>query len=165
MDAGRPGILPAGEYAASLARQRVAAGALRAGMVGSVLRAGLVYRGTRDLPGSAVVGEEFPHAACREVAQQPGLDRPQGDAGRVGWVPPRPGGPQGPAVVHAGGMLPADDGDAIALPDGEPAGFAFAGAGEAAGRVTPLVAHRIVACLDAAAGGPVASPGHGIPVS
>jgi hypothetical protein len=68
-------------------------------------------------------------------------------------------------VVQAGGVLSAGDGDAIALPDGELAGSAFAGAGEVARRVAPLSARRIAACGDAAAAGTVAWLGNGIPVS
>src|ERR1035438_4690192 len=85
MDPGRPGVVPPDEYVASLARKRMAAGALCRDRVGRVLLVDPVYRDTWDLPGGAVEAEESPHAACRrEVAEELGLDRPP--AGRWRWT-------------------------------------------------------------------------------
>jgi 8-oxo-dGTP pyrophosphatase MutT (NUDIX family) len=156
--------MPTDMYLASLPRKRMAAGALFADPMGRVLLVDPVYRDTWDLPGGAVEAEESPHAACRrEVAEELGLDRPVGRMLAVDWVPSRPGRPEGLVVVYDGGVLRAADIDAITLADGELAGFAFVEAGEVAGRVTPLVARRIAASLDAVHTGTVASLENGSP--
>jgi 8-oxo-dGTP diphosphatase len=158
-------VVPAGVYVASLARKRMAAGAVCRDGVGRVLLVDPVYRDTWDLPGGAVEAEESPHAACRrEVAEELGLDRPVGRVLAVDWVPSRPERPEGLIVVYDGGVLTAKDIEAIIVPDGELAGFAFVHPGQVAGRVTPLVARRITACLDALAAGTVASLEAGSPV-
>ncbi len=125
---GRAGMLPADEYVASLARKRMAAGALFRDGAGGVLLVDPVYRDTWDLPGGAVEAEESPHAACRrEVAEELGLDRPAGRVLAVDWVPSRPERPEGLVVVYDGGVLTPADIDAITVPDDELAGFAFVG--------------------------------------
>jgi hypothetical protein len=76
---GGSGVLPADQYVASLARKRMAAGALFRDGAGRPLLVDPVYKDTWDLPGGAVEAEESPHAACRrEVAEELGLDRPAG---------------------------------------------------------------------------------------
>jgi ADP-ribose pyrophosphatase YjhB (NUDIX family) len=123
-----------------------------------------VYRDTWDLPGGAVEAEESPHEAChREVAEELGLDRPVGRVLAVDWVPSRPERPEGLILVYDGGVLTPEEVEAIVVPQGELAGFAFVIPGEVAGRVTPLVARRIAACLDALAAGTVASLENGSP--
>ncbi len=142
----------------SLPRKRMAAGALFVDGVGRVLLVDPVYRDTWDLPGGAVEAEESPYAACRrEVAEELGLDRRPGRVLAVDWVPSQPGRPEGLVVVYDGGVLGAADVDAVTLADGELAGFAFVAPAEVAARVTPLVGRRVAACLDAVAGGTVAS--------
>jgi 8-oxo-dGTP diphosphatase len=142
----------------------MAAGALCRDGTGRVLLVDPVYRDTWDLPGGAVEAEESPHAACRrEVAEELGLDRPVGRVLAVDWVPSRPGRPEGLIVVYDGGVLTAKDIEAIVVPDGELAGFAFVLPGQVARRVTSLVARRITACLDALAAGTVASLEDGSP--
>lgn len=148
----------ADDYVQSLPRKRMAAGALFADEAGRVLLVDPVYRETWDLPGGAVEAEESPYAACRrEVAEELGLDRPPGRVLAVDWVPSRPGRPEGLIVVYQGGVLQTADIEAIRLPADELAGFAFVTAGEIPARVTPLVARRIAACLDATATGAVVS--------
>lgn len=150
--------MPADEYVRSLPRKRMAAGALFVDGVGRVLLVDPVYRDTWDLPGGAVEAEESPYAACRrEVAEELGLDRRPGRVLAVDWVPSQPGRPEGLVVVYDGGVLGAADVDAVTLADGELAGFAFVAPAEVAARVTPLVGRRVAACLDAVAGGTVAS--------
>ncbi len=128
----------------------MAAGALFTDEAGRVLLVDPVYRDTWDLPGGAVEAEESPHAACRrEVAEELGLDRPVGRVLAVDWVPSQPERPEGLVVVYHGGVLPPADIDAITLPDGELAGFAFVRPAQVADRVTPLVGRRIAACLQA----------------
>jgi 8-oxo-dGTP pyrophosphatase MutT (NUDIX family) len=150
--------MPADGYVASLARKRMAAGALFTDGAGRVLLVDPVYRDTWDLPGGAVEAEESPHAACRrEVAEELGLDRPVGRVLAVDWVPSRPQRPEGLVVVYDGGMLPPADIDAITLPESELAGFAFVRPAHVAERVTPLVGRRIAACLEALMSGTVLS--------
>jgi len=159
-------VLPADEYVASLARKRMAAGVLFRDADGRVLLVDPVYKDNWDLPGGAVEAEESPHAACRrEVAEELGLDRPPGRVLAVDWVPSRPGRPEGLVVVYDGGVLPVVDIDAIVLGDGELAGFAFTEPGDVARLVTPLLARRITACLDAAATGTVAALENGSPAA
>src|SRR6266851_5525075 len=158
MSSGSSAILPPDQYVASLARKRMAAGALFRGEAGGVLLVDPVYRETWDLPGGAVEAEESPQTACRrEVAEELGLDRPVGRVLAVDWVPSRPGRPEGLIVVYDGGVLTARDIEAIIVQEGELAGFAFVRPGEVARRVTPLVSRRITACLDVLAAGTVAS--------
>ena len=150
--------MPPDVYVASLARKRMAAGALCCDQEGRVLLVDPVYRDTWDLPGGAVEAEESPQAACRrEVAEELGLDRPVGRVLAVDWVPSRPGRPEGLVVVYDGGVFTADDVAAITVPAGELAGFAFVSPGQVAGRVMLLVARRISACLQALATATVAS--------
>ena len=164
VESGRPGVVPPDVYVASLARKRMAAGALCRDGAGRVLLVDPVYRDTWDLPGGAVEAEESPQAACRrEVAEELGLDRPVGRVLAVDWVPSRPGRPEGLIVVYDGGVLTARDIEAIIVQEGELAGFAFVRPGEVARRVTPLVSRRITACLDVLAAGTVASLEDGSP--
>jgi hypothetical protein len=51
----------------------------------------------------------------------------------------------------------------LGLADGELAGFAFVARDEVAGLVTPLLARRVAACLDALAAGTVAALESGSP--
>ena len=156
--------MPPDEYVASLARKRMAAGALCRDRAGRVLLVDPVYRDTWDLPGGAVEAEESPHAACRrEVAEELGLDRPVGRVLAVDWVPSRPERPEGLIVVYDGGVLTTKDIKAIVVQDGELADFAFVHPDQVARRVTPLVARRISACLEALAAGTVASLEGGSP--
>ena len=156
--------MPPDIYIASLARKRMAAGALCRDRAGRVLLVDPVYRDTWDLPGGAVKAEESPQAACRrEVAEELGLDRPVGRVLALDWVPSRPERPEGLIVVYDGGVLVADDIKAIVVQEGELAGYAFVRPDQAPARVTPLVARRISACLEALATGTVASLEGGSP--
>jgi 8-oxo-dGTP diphosphatase len=157
-------VLPPDQYVASLARKRMAAGALFRDAGGRVLLVDPVYKDTWDLPGGAVEAEESPHAACRrEVTEELGLDRPPGRMLAVDWVPSRPERPEGVVVVYDGGVLSAAEIDMIVLSDGELARFAFTAPGDVASLVTPLLARRIAACLGAVAAGTVAALENGSP--
>ena len=152
------GFLPPDEYVASLARKRMAAGALFLDEDGRVLLVDPIYRETWDLPGGAVEAEESPQAACRrEVAEELGLDRQPGRVLAVDWVPSRLGRPEGLILVFDGGTLSPAEIAGIAVPVSELAGFAFVPPTEVAERVTPLVGRRICACLHAVADGLVLS--------
>ena len=72
---------------------------------------------------------------------------------------------EGVVVVYDGGVLSAAELKAVVLADGELAGFAFTVPGEVASLVTPLLARRIAACLDAVAAGTVAALENGSPAA
>ena len=126
MTSGVSPLLPPDQYIASLARKRMAAGALFRDEDGRVLLVDPTYKPTWDLPGGAVEKEESPHAACRrEVTEELGLDRLPGRVLVVDWVPSRPERPEGLIVVYDGGVLAPDEVAAITTQDGELAGYAF----------------------------------------
>ena len=157
-------VLPQDQYVASLARKRMAAGALFRDEAGGVLLVNPVYKPTWDLPGGAVEAEESPHAACRrEVAEELGLDRAPGQVLAVDWVASRPERPEGLVIVYDGGVLPAAEAGKIVLADGELAEFAFVAPDEVSALVTPLLARRIAACLEAVESGTAASLENGWP--
>jgi 8-oxo-dGTP diphosphatase len=157
-------VLPPEQYVASLARKRMAASAFFLDVTGRVLLVDPVYKEPWDLPGGAVEAEESPHAACRrEILEELGLDRPPGRVLAVDWVPSRPQRPEGLVVVYDGGVLSAEVTATIRLADGELAGFAFVSRDDIAGLVTPLLARRIAACLDAVEAGSVAALENGSP--
>ena len=157
-------VLPPDQYVASLARKRMAATAFFRDEQGRVLLVNPVYKEPWDLPGGAVEAEESPHAACRrEVAEELGLDRPPGPVLAVDWVPSRPERPEGLIVVYDGGVLAANDIEAIVVREGELAGYAFVSPDQVPNRVTLLVARRISACLEALTVGTVASLEGGTP--
>jgi 8-oxo-dGTP pyrophosphatase MutT (NUDIX family) len=157
---------------ASLARKRMASTAFFRDAEGRVLIVSPVYKEPWDLPGGAVDADESPTAACRrEVAEELGLDRPPGRVLAVDWAPARMIGPDqvllpdGVVIVYDGGVLSPGEIKEIVLVDGELAGFEFVTADEAAERVTPLLARRITACLEACEEGTVATLENGSPVA
>lgn len=145
MTTGRSVVLPPEQYVASLARKRMAAGALFRDESGNVLLVDPTYKDLMDLPGGAVEAEEL------------GLDRPAGRVLAVDWVPSRPERPEGVVVVYDGGILSASEISMITLADGELAGVRWVSPDEVPALVTPLLARRIAACLDAVAAGTVAA--------
>jgi len=68
-------------------------------------------------------------------------------------------------VVYDGGVLAPGEVAAITLQDGELAGYAFVKPDEVAGRVSPLLARRIAACMDAVVARTVISLEDGCPVT
>jgi 8-oxo-dGTP diphosphatase len=142
----------------------MAAGALFRDVAGGVLLVNPVYKPTWDLPGGAVEAEESPHSACcREVAEELSLDRAPGRVLAVDWVPSRPERPEGLIIVYDGGVLSAAETDTLVLADGELAEFAFVAPDEVPTLVTPLLARRIAACLEAVESGTVATLENGSP--
>jgi ADP-ribose pyrophosphatase YjhB (NUDIX family) len=171
MDTGLK-VLPPDQYVASLARKRMAATAFFRDEEGRVLVVDPVYKPVWGLPGGAAEADESPNAACRrEVAEELGLDRPPGRVLAVDWVPARTIGPDrtvlpdGVIIVYDGGVLSPEEVKEIVLADGELAGFEFVTADEAAKRVTPLLARRITACLEAVETGTAATLENGSPVT
>jgi hypothetical protein len=71
MASGVSPLLPLDQYIASLARKRMAAGALFRDEDGRVLLVDPTYKPTWDLPGGAVEKEESPYAAAR-TSRAPG---------------------------------------------------------------------------------------------
>ena len=89
---------------------------------------------------------------------------PAGRAGSCGGLGAgAPTAPGGLIVVYDGGVLTAKDIEAIVVQDGELANFAFACPEQVARRVTPVVARRVAACLEALKNGTVASLEDGSP--
>ncbi|HUB38582.1 MAG TPA: NUDIX hydrolase [Streptosporangiaceae bacterium] len=165
-------VLPPDQYVASLARKRIGATAFIRDEEGRVLIVDPVYKPMWDLPGGAVEADESPHAACRrEVAEELGLDRRPGRVLAVDWVPARTIGPEktvlpdGLIIVFDGGVLSSAELTEIVLADGELGGFQFVTDDEAAGRVTPLLARRITACLQACQASTVATLENGSPIT
>ena len=144
----------------------MAAGALCRDQAGQVLLVDPVYRDTWDVPGGVVEAEESPHTACRrEVAEEIGLNRPLGRVLAVDWAPSQPDYPEGLVVIYDGGVLRPSDIAAITVPADELDGFAFVRPAQVAGRVRPIVARRIQACLNALHTGAVAALDDGCPIA
>ena len=76
----------------------------------------------------------------------------------VDWVPSRPERAEGLIAVYDGGVLAPGEVAAITTQDGELAGYAFVEPDEVAERVSPLLARRIAACINAVRAGTVRSP-------
>lgn len=140
------------------------AGVLYRDAAGRVLLSDPVYRDAWDLPSGTVAADESPHAACRRgVVAALRLDRPLGRLLAIDWVPSRPAHRDGVTVIYDGGVLGADEVDAITYACGDAVTIAFVEPSEVPGLVTPPLARRIAACSDAVAAGTVASLENGRP--
>jgi 8-oxo-dGTP diphosphatase len=166
MSSGSPTVLPTDQYVASLARKRMAAGALFRDATGRVLLVEPTYKPTWEIPGGAVEENESPTAACRrEVIEELDLDRPVGRVLAIDWVPPRPERTEGLMLVYDGGVLTPDDIRAIRLPADELASYAFVEPERVSELASAVLARRIDACLDAVAAGTVTSLENGRPIT
>lgn len=153
------------QYIASLPRKRMAAGALVRDTAGRVLLVEPTYKPTWEVPGGAVEHDESPVSACRrEVLEELGLDRPVGRVLAIDWIPARPEYPEGLMLVYDGGMLTDADITAIRLPADELASYAFIEPTRVGELVSPLLARRITACMDAIATGTTLSLEDGRPL-
>lgn len=166
MDSGSSALLPPDQYVASLARKRMAAGALFRDGTGRVLLVEPTYKPTWEVPGGAVEREESPTAACRrEVLEELGLDRPVGRILAVDWVPSRPERPEGLMLVYDGGVLAEEESAGIRLQADELASYAFVERDRVPELTSALLARRVAACLGAVVTGTAVSLENGHPVS
>jgi 8-oxo-dGTP diphosphatase len=154
MSSGSSTASPIDQYMASLARKRMAAGALFRDTAGRVLLVEPTYKPTWEIPGGTVEENESPTAACRrEVIEELALDRPVGRVLAIDWVPPRSERTEGLMLVYDGGILTPTDIKAIRLPADELASYALVSPDRVSELAGALLARRIAACLDAAATG------------
>src|SRR5687768_2273179 len=113
-----------------------------------------VYKDYWELPGGAVDADESPYdAAVRELKEELGLSVTPGRLLVVDWVPPRTGRTEGVMFVYDGGVLDPTDAAGIQLPADELRSWAWSTLPEAQQRLSPLLARRAAAALDAVTGG------------
>jgi 8-oxo-dGTP diphosphatase len=111
-----------------------------------------VYKDYWELPGGAVDGDESPHdAARREVNEELGLAMSPGRLLIVDWVPPRAGRTEGVMFVYDGGVLAGEATADLRLPADELRSWAWCTLAEAQQRLSPLLARRAAAALQATA--------------
>ncbi|MFV2019920.1 NUDIX domain-containing protein [Micromonospora sp. LOL_023] len=105
-------------------------------------------------PGGMVEGDESPYdAVVRELAEELGLTITPGRLLVVDWVPPRTGRTEGVMFVYDGGVLDTVQTDAIRLPPQELRSWAWSTVAQAQWRLSPLLARRAAAAVEAATGG------------
>nr|WP_240942567.1 NUDIX hydrolase [Planosporangium thailandense] len=130
---------------------------------GRILLVEPTYKDYWELPGGAVDGDESPYeAVTRELKEELGLTLTLGRLLAVDWVPPCAGRTEGVMFVYDGGVLNRAATDAIRLPAEELRGWAWSTPDEAQQRLSPLLARRAAAAVDAVSGGgtPAARPRH-----
>jgi 8-oxo-dGTP diphosphatase len=142
----------AGDYTATLPRKRMGSGVLFRDATDRVLLVEPTYKDYWELPGGAVDGDESPRdAARREVEEELGFAMSPGRLLVVDWVPPRPGRTEGVMFVYDGGVLDAKATSNLHLPADELRSWAWCTLTEAQQRLSPLLARRAAAALEATA--------------
>jgi 8-oxo-dGTP diphosphatase len=142
------------DYTATLPRKRMGSGVLLHDEGGRILLVEPVYKDYWELPGGAVDTDESPYdAAVRELEEELGLTIVPGRLLVVDWVPPRAGRTEGVMFVYDGGLLDAARTDEIRLPADELRSWAWSTLTEAQQRLSPLLARRAAAAMDAVADG------------
>jgi ADP-ribose pyrophosphatase YjhB (NUDIX family) len=152
------------DFTASLPRKRVGAGVLLTDEDGRMLLVEPTYKDYWEIPGGSVEADESPHAAAvREIVEELGLVWPVGRLLVLDWVPAREGRTEGLMTVFDGGVLSAANLDTIRVPAEELHGWALCNEQEQRERLSPLLARRAAAALQARRTGVVAYLEHGYP--
>ncbi|MDG4831564.1 NUDIX hydrolase [Solwaraspora sp. WMMD1047] len=121
---------------------------------GRILLVEPVYKDYWELPGGAVDADESPYdAAVRELEEELGLGIAPGRLLVVDWVPPRTGRTEGVMFIYDGGLLDAARTDEIHLPADELRSWAWSTLIEAQQRLSPLLARRAAAAMEAVSEG------------
>lgn len=142
---------PPDDYTATLPRKRMGSAVLLRDRDERILLVEPTYKDYWELPGGVVEADESPYeAAVRELAEELGLAVVPGRLLVVDWVPPRPGRTEGVMFVYDGGVLDASQTDAIRLPPQELRNWAWSTLPQAQQRLSPLLARRAAAALEAA---------------
>jgi 8-oxo-dGTP diphosphatase len=145
---------PGEDYTAALPRKRMGSAVLLRDGGDRILLVEPVYKDDWELPGGAVDADESPYdAAVRELKEELDLTVTPGRLLVVDWVPPRAGRTEGVMFVYDGGLLDPTDAARIRLPPDELRSWAWSTPPEARQRLSPLLARRAAAALDAVAGG------------
>jgi 8-oxo-dGTP diphosphatase len=130
---------------AALPRTRVIAHALFRDTEDRILVLAVSYKEDWELPGGIVERHEPPRrGAEREVLEEIGLERTLGQPLLVDWLPPYLGWDDAVEFIFDGGVLTPDEVAAMRLNDGEIRSAHWLTAAEAAERVTPLAARRLL---------------------
>lgn len=130
------------------------AGALLTDGQGRVLLVEPTYTDCWEIPGGAVEVDESPlTAVVRELEEELGLSVRPGRLLVTDWVPPREGRTEGLMMLFDGGTLAPEQTAQIRLPIEELRSWAWCTEQEAGERLSPLLARRISAALDARADG------------
>ena len=137
---------------ATLPRKRMGSAVLLRDRDNRILLVEPTYKDYWELPGGVVDADESPYdAAVRELNEELGLSSTPRRLLAVDWVPPRAGHTEGVMFVFDGGLL-----DATAefhLPPEELRGWAWSTMAEAQQRLSPLLARRAGAAMEAVTGG------------
>ncbi|MCK2245217.1 NUDIX hydrolase [Crossiella sp. S99.1] len=137
-------LLPYPEYAASLIRKRVSAGALFHDGRGRVVLVEPTYKESWEIPGGAAKAGESPRrTAVREVGEELGIDWQGGRLLVIDYVPANGPMPEGLAFVYDGGVLSDSEVEAIVSTDPEIRSVGLYTMDEVEKLVSPGLAHRI----------------------
>ena len=142
------------DFTATLPRKRMGAGLVMTDPSGRVLLVEPTYKDYFEIPGGAVEADESPRAATiRELDEELGLVVSPGRLLVVDWVPPRPGRTEGLMLLFDGGVLAPEQTTAIRLPPQELRSWAWCDQQQAQQRLSPLLARRVAAAVEARADG------------
>lgn len=145
------------DYTATLPRKRMGAGLLLTDPTGRVLLVEPTYKPYWEIPGGAVEADESPReTTIREIDEELGLAATPGQLLVVDWVPPADGRTEGLMLLFDGGMLLPADTRTIRLPAEELRSWAWCDQQQAHQRLSPLLARRLTAALQARADGTTA---------